>query len=647
MTGPTPILWSPMSLTFPDPLFIAFQQALAGRYSIDRELGRGGMGIVFLAHEVHLDRLVAIKLLPPERGRQPDVRNRFLREARVAAKLSHPNIIPIHSVEEAGGFVFYVMAFVDGDTLSSRVRARGPLTASEGARVLREVAWALAYAHDQGLVHRDVKPENILIESATQRVLVADFGIAASVGDVTDGVSGTPEFMSPEQALGKPLDARSDLYSLGATAFFAFSGRFPFEGTTATEVLAKQVTEAAPSLASLGLTVPRKLALLVDRCLAKDPAQRPATAQSLAEHIGLALEQRRDLPAALRAFVKRYGRLNGGGTVLGYLALLPAAFVISYEFGIVAGFTTFTLGLTAAPLAYFTWAARRLTKLGFAHRDVGPAFAAELEQAREELSVERRRGASRLENLARLGAKVFGVVGGVGLAGTLLSAILPIPRAAYLLIMEGVPIAAMMLGLSMLSTLIFLALRQRHQDVETEFWSKMWRSRIGKLAFALSRRLVPAGARGVAMTHRATELSLGMAAEELYESLPRETQKALGDLPTLLRRLQEDAQALRKRHDEMQDALSSIGPAETSPEYAELCALRDETHARLSEAVGSLETIRLNLLRLHAGSASVESVTTHLGLAAEVSEQVERLIQAHADVERYVSFPRKPTPTPV
>lgn len=636
-----------MSLAAADPLFIAFQQALTGRYSIDRELGRGGMGIVYLAREVRLDRLVAIKLLPPERGRHADVRERFLREARLAAKLSHPNIIPIHAVEEAGGFVYYVMAFVDGDTLSSRVRARGPMPASEGARVLREVAWALAYAHGQGLVHRDVKPENILIEGATQRVLVADFGIAGAVGDVVDGISGTPEFMSPEQALGKPLDARSDLYSLGATAFFAFSGRFPFEGQTATEVLAKQVTEAAPSLGSLGLTVPRKLALLVDRCLAKDPAQRPASAQALAEQIGVSLEQRRELPAALRAFVKRYSRLNGGGTMLGYFALLPASVAIAYKFGGPAGFTTFALGLTAAPMAYLTWAARRLTKLGFSHRDVGPAFAAEIEQAREELSVERRRGASALEGLARWVAKFFGIVGVAALGGSLLAVMLPVSRAVFRLMTEPVPWASIALGISILSTLLFLALRQRHQDVESEFWSKVWQGRIGKLAFSIARKLVPAGERGVAVTHRATELSLGMAAEELYDSLPRETQKALGDLPALLHRLQEDAQALRKRHEGMQEALGTVGVSEASAEFHELCALRDETYAKLSEAVGSLETIRLNLLRLHAGSASVESVTTHLGIAAEVSEHVERLIQAHADVERYMSFPRRPTATPV
>ncbi|MCX5759969.1 MAG: serine/threonine-protein kinase, partial [Gemmatimonadetes bacterium] len=147
-----------------DDLFLAFQSALAGRYSIDRELGRGGMGVVYLATEVDLDRLVAIKLLPPDRAADAVLRERFLREARLAAKLSHPNIIPIHAVDEADGFVYYVMSYVDGETLSQRVRSRGPLGASDGVRVLRETAWALASAHAQGVVHRDVKPDNILIE---------------------------------------------------------------------------------------------------------------------------------------------------------------------------------------------------------------------------------------------------------------------------------------------------------------------------------------------------------------------------------------------------------------------------------------------------------------------------------------------------
>src|SRR5688572_30802058 len=141
-----------MTTTTVDPLFLSFQLALAGRYSIDRELGRGGMAIVYLAREVHLDRMVAIKLLPPEKASDSFVRDRFLREARLAAKLSHPNIIPIHAVDENHDFVFYVMAYVNGETLAQRVQTRGPLQSGEAARVLREVAWALSHAHSHGLV---------------------------------------------------------------------------------------------------------------------------------------------------------------------------------------------------------------------------------------------------------------------------------------------------------------------------------------------------------------------------------------------------------------------------------------------------------------------------------------------------------------
>src|SRR2546426_1901725 len=191
------------------------------------------MGVVYLAREVRLDRPVAIKLLPPHHAGDAHLRERFLREARTAAKLSHPHIIPIFAVDEVGAFVFFVMAYVAGETLTERVRRRGPLPPSEAGRVLREVAWALAYAHSQGLVHRDVKSDNIMLEEASGRALVADFGIAGLVRGAAglDGgeVIGTPEFMSPEQALGERVDARSDLYALGVVGYFALSGKLPFE----------------------------------------------------------------------------------------------------------------------------------------------------------------------------------------------------------------------------------------------------------------------------------------------------------------------------------------------------------------------------------------------------------------------------------
>jgi hypothetical protein len=624
--------------TSSDPVFLSFQQTLAGRYSIDRELGRGGMGIVYLAREVHLDRLVAIKLLPPDKATEPALRERFLREVRLAAKLSHPNIIPIHAVEDTGGFVFYVMAFIDGETLAHRVRTRGPLPGSEGARMLREVAWALAYAHGKGFVHRDVKPDNILIEAATGRVLVADFGIAAAIGDMSaDGVSGTPEFMSPEQVLGKQIDARSDVYGLGATAFYVFSGRFPFEGRSATEVLAKQATEPAPQLGSLGLAVPRRLASLIDRCLAKDPNNRPASAEALAEQLGVAIEQRKELPAALRGFVKRSARLNGGGTLISGLLLLPVSIATSAYYGTAAGYSVFLLGAIAAPFAYLVGAARQLLVLGFTHQDLGPAFAAEMEQARDELNVARNPGSSRVAKWLRVVAKVSAATSAFfGLFVANFRAEMRWELAIFIL--SGVT--------AVLSAAGALVAAQQYEDTDTAFWSKVWMGRIGRSVFAVARKLLGKRTRQSAMTHRATELSLGLAAEHLYESLPKESQQALGGLPALLVRLQRDAQSLRKRYDALQDALGDA-PDSTSVEYTDIREMRDSVHVKLGDAVGALETIRLNLLRLHAGSTSVESLTTQLEIAAEVSEEVERLIEAHADVERTIRFPRLAASTPV
>ena len=529
----------------PDSLFLAFQTAVAGRYSIDHELGRGGMGVVYLAREVHLDRLVAIKLLPPEKSGLPTLRDRFLREARLAAKLSHPHIIPIHAVDEVDGFVFYVMSYVDGETLAQRVRNRGPLSASDGTRVLREVAWALGYSHAQGLVHRDVKPDNILIEFSTGRALVADFGIAAATGDMTgDGVAGTPEFMSPEQALGGDVDARSDIYGLGATAFYAFSGRLPFEGNSATEILAKQVTESPPPLASLGLSVPRKLAMLIDRCLAKDPAHRPPSAESLAEQLGVAMDQRRELPAVLRAFVRRNGRMDGSGTLLSAVALLVASIGVSAIFGVAEGFATFAIGISLLPVAWAVQSARRLTSLGFARADLGPAYRAELENSREERAVEHGRGRSPIERFVfavfRISAS-FTVIA-VPVLIVLVRSMEALQKFEETkMALSALPAVIACLGIAVLSGVLYVGLIQLRRDVDTEFWSRLWMGRIGKVAFALARKLRGNQPIGPAMTHRATELSLGMAAEQLFENLPKESRQALGDLPGLLHRLQRDA----------------------------------------------------------------------------------------------------------
>src|SRR5881296_2714178 len=288
--------------------FLALQELLAGRYSIERELGRGGMGIVLLARDVALDRPVAIKLLPPHLATQPAERDRFLEEARTAASLAHPNIVPIHLVEARGELVFFVMGFVDGETLRDRVERAGPLPPRLATKLLQEVAWALGAAHQRGVIHRDVKPDNIMIERATERAVVTDFGIAlgrrAGAAESGGSVTGTARYMSPEQACGEPVDARSDLYSLGATFFYALTGRAPFEAANVPAILTKHVYEPAPLVQALRPEVPAKLAAVVDRLLRKAPAERFQTADDLARVAGEVRGRDFRAPPLVRAFVR-------------------------------------------------------------------------------------------------------------------------------------------------------------------------------------------------------------------------------------------------------------------------------------------------------------------------------------------------------
>lgn len=278
----------------PDPLLDSLQHSLTGQYTLSRELGRGGMGIVFLARESRLDRAVAIKVLPRHLAVNPDLRERFLREARTAAQLSHPHIVPIFRADEIDGFAFFTMGFIDGENLAERVAQRGPLGVHEAVRLLRETAWALAYAHARGVVHRDVKPENIMIERGSNRAIVTDFGIARdglAASLTNEGmVLGSAHYMSPEQAAGDRVDGRSDLYSLGVVGFQILSGQRPFEAAEAATVMAHHVTRPAPSLASIMPELPRALVAVIDRCLSKAPADRYASGEELADALQLALD---------------------------------------------------------------------------------------------------------------------------------------------------------------------------------------------------------------------------------------------------------------------------------------------------------------------------------------------------------------------
>ncbi|MCU0646742.1 MAG: serine/threonine protein kinase [Gemmatimonadaceae bacterium] len=274
--------------------FQTLSAALDGQYHVERELGRGGMGVVYLARDLRLDRPVALKVLPGELAARAETRERFLREARTAAQLAHPHIVPVYRADETNGVTYFAMGYVDGDTLGQRLRDRGPLPVVDVVRVLREVAWALAYAHVRGVVHRDVKPDNILIERATNRAIVTDFGIARADFNpalTQDGmVLGTVHYMSPEQATGEPIDGRSDLYALGVVGYQALSGRLPFDAEVPHAVLVAHATKAAPALASVAPAVPAAVCAVIDRCLRKTAGDRFETGEALADALTRALE---------------------------------------------------------------------------------------------------------------------------------------------------------------------------------------------------------------------------------------------------------------------------------------------------------------------------------------------------------------------
>ena len=286
-----------------DPQRAALERALGAQYEIDRLLGRGGMGAVYLAREKALERAVAIKVLPPDTAGDADTRERFRREARVAAKLTHPNIVPLHTFGDVEGMLYFVMGYVKGESLADRLRREGKLPAEEVRRILAEVADALHYAHKQGVVHRDIKPDNILLEEETGRPMLTDFGVAkakASGATLTEAgaVVGTPYYMSPEQASGvREIDGRTDLYALGVMGYQMLAGRVPFEGETFQDVIVQHVTKEPAPLAVLVPDAPTDLTEAVMRCLAKAPAQRWADGQQLRAALDLS-DDEYEVPAA-------------------------------------------------------------------------------------------------------------------------------------------------------------------------------------------------------------------------------------------------------------------------------------------------------------------------------------------------------------
>jgi len=604
----------------------ALERAIVGRYALERELGRGGMGVVLLARDLSLDRLVALKLLPAVLAAQPVLRERFLREARTAAGLSHPHVVPIHAVEAHGDIIFIAMAFVDGESLAERVRRAGPLSPREVARIMREVAWALAYAHGRGIVHRDIKPDNILIERGSGRAMVTDFGIArpspsaeTSKQLTLEGqLIGTAAFMSPEQGAGEPVDGRSDLYALGGVGFFALTGRAPFEANTLEAILVARFTQTAPPIASARPDVPAALASAIDRCLAREPNDRFASGEALAEALaeggGLAVAP--DIAPPVRSFLRAAEQTVWLGNLIVLFSLmygLPTRRLAPVLTGIVAGLLFLSIDLIRR--------ARELISEGFGAGDVRRGFELErLAHAEEmrQLFDARRTAAWRRTRRRAWITLAIGAVLRVAVQWFFMR-LGPNPPLAPAFV-----VAMILLDLTnVVSFVVALGASPRSERRAFRFAAWMWRSR-----FATAFFRVAALGRGRSAAQRSRARA---AVEPRIEDLaPASVVARYPDLRATLRTVEQTRAALRVREAEITRALADAGGARVhapAPDISRVTdgqgasengragehELRDRRDALLGEMRDALETTRSRRTRMTAALENVRIQLLRLG----------------------------------
>jgi formylglycine-generating enzyme required for sulfatase activity len=287
-----------------DELAQRLQAALGDSYAVEKPLGAGGFAVVYLVRDLSLKRNLAVKVLSPDLITSKTVLERFKREAETVAGLSHPNIVPLHFIGEKQDLLYLAMACIDGGSVADRLDKQGPLPIADVERIISEVASALAHAHKRGVIHRDIKPQNVLTDSESGRSLVTDFGIARTADSsltATGMFIGTPAYLAPEQVTGEPSDHRADIYALGVMAYELLAGQAPFLGATPTAVLMKRLAGPPEPIMSVRKDTPPELAAVVDTCMASDPEQRFQSAS--------------DIVAALHGDVIRTPTSPGGRTV--------------------------------------------------------------------------------------------------------------------------------------------------------------------------------------------------------------------------------------------------------------------------------------------------------------------------------------------
>jgi len=533
------------------------------------------MGAVFLAHDLTLQRPVAIKLLAPTLAGLAPFRERFLREARASARLSHPHIVPIHAVEDHGAVVCIIMGYIAGETLGERVRRAGQLPVHEASRVLREVTWALGHAHALGIVHRDVKPDNILLERHTGRAVVTDFGIAQVQGDpVGSGErAGTPDFMSPEQATGGEVDGRSDLFSLGVTLFFALVGRVPRreESTLA----------ARPD-------VPLGVAEACDRCRALDRDQRPASAEALTDLLDASPAAFEEVPLPVASYVREAQQVGADMAAAGVAAgTALAVYALGFRGDMYAAIAFYPIaallvGLGAARFGELVLRTRALVAQGFTHHALEPAVRI----AREREDMEARIAAT----LPKAFTERTGIMLALGAAKTAMFVWLA-TRHIDTLTLIGVA-GAVLIPTATLRKLWRTTPRGRG------WWASLLEGRVGRWLFRIGRL----GNRPVALPegNAPTAVFLGDGARRLFAELPPAVQERFAELPAVVDRLE-------RRAGGRADGPTG-GPA---------------------DAIAALEALRLDLLRLQAGQVEADALTKDLDQAMDLARRVDAELETN------------------
>lgn len=621
----------------------AIQNALAGVLSIEREIGRGGMGTVYLARDVALDRPVALKVLHAELGRDPALRARFLREARTGARLSHPHIVPIYDVGESDQHVWIVMGLVDGESLGSQVARRGGLGAEAVERLLREIGWALANAHARGILHRDVSLDNILIERRTGRAMLADFGIAAPIHGAADvELVGTASYIAPELIHGDPPSAQSDLYALGVVGWASLTGFLPFADEDAATVLLRRLHEEIPPLERAAAATPRRLRTAIEALLARRASDRPTSAEAWLESVDeptAAAQLAEPLTSwvEVRAAVAPYFALTmvmiafGSGMLLRFLSgsLLEGVVAIG-----LFGAVVVPLIPLSAQGAIALQAIRRLLRSGYRLEDMRLALD-------RHISARRRLGRIPPTPLGRLIHR-SGTLGGLLalLVVVIADAGAAMPWHVRFLFWDiGMPVLKWGLLWFWVSRGIGFLVPGRVTPVVDRrlTWRvRFWNSRLGEWAVRLMRVGLPRTILAERTLHRPTELMLDLQIEQLWEALPAPTRESLHEVPRL-------ARDLRKRIQELRALLERTNV--TGSSTPELSAIRERMERRRTDATTALERLRLLVTKLGTAAASPGDFTRDLREARAVEGEILRDLGAHQDIHHLLLASRlSPTP---